>query len=180
MNLKRAIPMGYFCSADAKQLFVFVRARPTISSLGTLWQRQTCETEYQLCPVCEPGESVEQVIISAPDARYLHCRVAVRQEPLLSNEGILGVPMSNSAIVTYRIADGALVARVAEGDFLAMRPRLSIVSVYSLYQGQTADGKVRCLVMFGPDGGFTESWLAEVDVLSKQFALLAELPKHFW
>lgn len=180
MKLERAIPIGYFCSADAKQLFVFVRAGPTISSLGTLWLRRTCETEYQLCPVCEPGESVEQVIISGPDARYLHCRVAVRQEPVMSNDGILGVPMSDSAIVTYRIADGAIVAKVSEGDFLALRPHLAIVSIFSLFQGQRADGKIRCLVMFGPDGGFTESWMAEVDVFSKHFTLLAELPKSFW
>ena len=113
---------------------------------------------------------MEQVVISAPSTAYLHCRVAVRKDKYLHN----------SAIVSYDIGNRTVVARVSDQDLLAMRPHMSIVVIYALVQGQASDETIRCVAMFGPAGGFTESWLVEVDMLAKRYSLLRELPKGFW
>jgi hypothetical protein len=170
MKLERGIPVGYLTATDAEELFILVRSGPTVASRGTLWQRRINETEYRACLVCKDDESVEQVIISGPNTQYLHCRTAVREDRLLAS----------SAIATYRLSDAEVVARIGEDDLLSLRPTLSRATIYSLVQGQTLDSRVRCVAMFGTNDGFSESWLVEIDVFTKQPSLMSKLPQAFW
>jgi hypothetical protein len=169
MKLERALPITYFIPPGRNEMFVHTRDGKSPGSLGSLWRRSLTEQEYSVCILGASEESVEDVVLSA-EGNYFHAKLSKREGPAFLD----------SHLVTYSVAEGAPVCRISDSELVKLRPPLAKVHVYRLIHGGTSDSLIKCIVWVGPAEAFTESWIAQVNVLTRECSLVCELPKTFW
>ena len=169
MKLVRGIPVAYLQPPNISCFLVHVREGPSISSSGSLWVRQLADREYQLCEIGLKGESVENVLLSS-SGTYVYCKLSQRD----------GSFLLNSTIATYSISEQRVVTRIHDSQLLSLRNGFTKATVYSLVAGSHNDDLVKCVVMFGSDEGFIESWIVGIDVFAERLRLDSQLPFSFW